>query len=106
MRRVSKNRGGYGFRGRWGVSQRTRLTTKPGSTTQNTHRRDLLAAGPTGAELPGQAVAWASSSAKPRVLLGLTGMPGPIVVVNVTFLRYLPLAAAGLSLITSSRAAA
>ena len=54
----------------------------------------------------GQAVASASSSVKPRVLLGSTGMPGPIVVVNVTFFRYRPLAAAGLSLITSSRAAA
>jgi len=53
-----------------------------------------------------QAVASASSSAKPRVLLGSTGMPGPIVVVKVTFFRYLPLAAAGLSLITSSSAAA
>src|SRR3984957_8359498 len=28
-----------------------------------------------------------SSSKKPRVLLGSTGMPGPIVVVNVIFLR-------------------
>jgi hypothetical protein len=54
----------------------------------------------------GQAVASARSSVKPRVLLGSTGMPGPIVVVNVTFFRYRPLAAAGLSLITSSRAAA
>ena len=54
----------------------------------------------------GQALASASSSVKPRVLLGSTGMPGPIVVVNVTFLRYRPLAAAGLSLITSSSAAA
>src|SRR6266699_991661 len=53
----------------------------------------------------GQAVASARSSAKLRVLLGSTGMPGPIVVVKVTFLRYLPLAAAGLSRITSSRAA-
>jgi hypothetical protein len=54
----------------------------------------------------GQAVASARSSVKPRVLLGSTGMPGPIVVVNVTFFRYRPLAAAGLSLITSSKAAA
>jgi hypothetical protein len=53
-----------------------------------------------------QAVASASSSAKPRVLLGSTGIPGPMVVVKVTFRRYLPLAAAGLSRITSSRAAA
>jgi len=29
----------------------------------------------------------ASSSVKPRVLFGSTGMPGPIVVVNVTFFR-------------------
>jgi hypothetical protein len=54
----------------------------------------------------GQAVASARSSARLRVLLGSTGMPGPIVVVKVTFFRYRPLAAAGLSLITSSRAAA
>ena len=54
----------------------------------------------------GQAVASARSSARLRVLLGSTGIPGPIVVVKVTFLRYRPLAAAGLSLITSSRAAA
>jgi hypothetical protein len=33
------------------------------------------------------AEAAASSSAKPRVLFGSTGMPGPIVVVNVTFFR-------------------
>src|SRR5215475_8321276 len=54
----------------------------------------------------GQAVASARSSVRLRVLLGSTGMPGPIVVVKVTFFRYRPLAAAGLSLITSSRAAA
>jgi len=106
MRRVSKNRGGYGFRGGSGVPECTKSTTKPGSTTQNAVRADVPAAGPAGAEPQGQAVAWASSSVKPRVLLGSTGMPGPIVVVNVTFLRYLPLAAAGLSLITSSMAAA
>jgi hypothetical protein len=29
----------------------------------------------------------ASSAVKPRVLFGSTGMPGPIVVVNVTFFR-------------------
>jgi hypothetical protein len=33
------------------------------------------------------AEAAASSSVKPRVLFGSTGMPGPIVVVNVTFFR-------------------
>src|ERR1700677_454558 len=54
----------------------------------------------------GEAVASVSSSVRWRVLFGSTGMPGAIVVVKVTFLRYLPLAAAGLSLITSSRAAA
>ena len=54
----------------------------------------------------GQAVASARSSVRLRVLLGSTGMPGPIVVVKVTFFTYRPLAAAGLSLITSSRAAA
>ena len=53
----------------------------------------------------GQAEASAVSSVKLRVLLGSTGIPGPIVVVKVTFLTYRPLAAAGLSLITSSRAA-
>jgi hypothetical protein len=72
--------------------------------------REQRAAGPGIRGRPrcaqGQAVASASSSVKPRVLLGSTGMPGPIVVVNVTFFRYRPLAAAGLSLITSSRAAA
>ena len=35
----------------------------------------------------GQAVASAGSSVKLRVLLGSTGMPGAIVVVNVTFFR-------------------
>jgi hypothetical protein len=38
--------------------------------------------------------------------LGSTRIPGLIVVVTVIFLRYLPLAAAGLSLMTSSIAAA
>jgi len=33
------------------------------------------------------AEAAASSPVKPRVLFGSTGMPGPIVVVNVTFFR-------------------
>ena len=46
-----------------------------------------------------------SSSKKPRVLLGSTGMPGAMVVVKVIFFRYRPLAAAGLSLMTSSSAA-
>ena len=46
-----------------------------------------------------------SSSKKPRVLFGSTGMPGAMVEVKVIFLRYRPLAAAGLSLITSSIAA-
>ena len=46
-----------------------------------------------------------SSSKKPRVLFGSTGMPGAMVVVKVIFFRYRPLAAAGLSLITSSIAA-
>jgi hypothetical protein len=46
-----------------------------------------------------------SSSKKPRVLLGSTGMPGAMVEVKVIFLRYRPLAAAGLSLMTSSSAA-
>ena len=58
------------------------------------------------ARCAGQARVSAASSARLRVLLGSTGMPGPIVVVKVTFFRYRPLAAAGLSLITSSRAAA
>jgi hypothetical protein len=53
----------------------------------------------------GYAVASARSAVRLRVWLGSTGMPGPIEVVMVTFLRYRPLAAAGLSLITSSRAA-
>jgi hypothetical protein len=35
----------------------------------------------------GAAGAAASSSVKPRILFGSTGMPGPIVVVNVTFFR-------------------
>ena len=54
----------------------------------------------------GQEGVSARSPVRLRVLLGSTGMPGPIVVVKVTFFRYRPLAAAGLSLITSSRAAA
>jgi hypothetical protein len=70
-------------------------------------KRRVPASGPAAsARLKGQAVASASSSVKLRVLLGSTGMPGPIVVVKVTFFTYRPLAAAGLSLITSSRAAA
>jgi hypothetical protein len=52
------------------------------------------------------ATASSNSLVRPRVRLGSTGMPGPIVVVTVTFLRYRPLAAAGLSLTTSSIAAA
>jgi hypothetical protein len=52
------------------------------------------------------ATASSSSLVTPRVMLGSTGIPGPIVVVTVTFLRYRPLAAAGFSLITSSIAAA
>ncbi len=52
------------------------------------------------------AAASSISSVSPRVRLGSTGMPGPIVVVNVIFLTYRPLAAAGLSLTTSSIAAA
>ena len=54
----------------------------------------------------GQAGVSASSAVRLRVWLGSTGMPGPIEVVKVTFLRYRPRAAAGLSLITSSSAAA
>ena len=38
-----------------------------------------------GLRKPYAAGAAASSSVKPRVLFGSTGMPGPIVVVNVTF---------------------
>jgi hypothetical protein len=52
------------------------------------------------------AAASSISSVSPRVRLGSTGTPGPIVVVNVIFLTYRPLAAAGLSLTTSSMAAA
>jgi hypothetical protein len=52
------------------------------------------------------AAASSISSVSPRVRLGSTGTPGPIVVVNVIFLTYRPLAAAGLSLTTSSIAAA
>src|SRR5579875_157585 len=37
--------------------------------------------------VPGQALAGSSSSTKPRVLFGSTGMPGPMVVVSVAFLR-------------------
>ncbi len=76
---------------------------------------------PTAAEGPGafrslglkrvllarQTAAVSSDSAvSPLVMPGSTGMPGPIVVVIATFFRYLPLAAAGLSLMTSSSAAA
>src|SRR5437016_367732 len=48
----------------------------------------------------------AVASVKLRVTLGSTGMPGPIVVVRKTFLRYLPLAADGLERSTSSSTAA
>ena len=84
---------GLGSRGRVGRERRSKERPVPG-----------IRGRPRCAQ--GQAVASASSSVKPRVLLGSTGMPGPIVVANVTFFRYRPLAAAGLSLITSSRAAA
>lgn len=40
-----------------------------------------------------------------RVALGSTGMPGPIVVVKVTFFRYRPFDADGLARSTSSSAA-
>src|SRR5690349_15464211 len=52
-----------------------------------------------------QPTGWASS-VRPRVLLGSTGMLGPMVVVMATFLRYRPLAADGLSRRISSMAAA
>ncbi len=52
------------------------------------------------------AVASSNSAVSPLVMPGSTGMPGPIVVENVTFFTYRPLAAAGLSLTTSSTAAA
>ena len=52
-----------------------------------------------------QAAGWASS-VRPRVLLGSTGMLGPMVVVMATFLRYRPLAADGFSRRISSMAAA
>ena len=48
----------------------------------------------------------AESSRRFFTTLGSTGTPGPIVVVTVTFLRYLPLAADGLARSTSSRTAA
>ena len=47
-----------------------------------------------------------SSTSRLRVTFGSTGMPGPIVVAKVTFLRYLPLAADGLARSTSSSTAA
>jgi len=52
-----------------------------------------------------QLAGW-SSSVRPRVLLGSTGMLGPMVVVMATFLRYRPLAADGFSRRISSMAAA
>jgi hypothetical protein len=61
---------------------------------------------PPGQHSPLGYTATSSSWMKPRVLLGSTGMPGPIVVVIVAFLRYRPLAAAGLSRMISSSAAA
>jgi len=56
----------------------------------------------------GQTAAGCSSNSavSPLVRLGSTWMPGPIVEVIATFLTYLPLAAAGLSRMTSSMAAA
>src|SRR5688572_4762410 len=47
-----------------------------------------------------------SSTSMLRVRFGSTGMPGPMVVETVTFLRYRPLAEEGLARSTSSRAAA
>ena len=67
--------------------------------------RDLAAGRDTWCGAQPAAVS-SSSSASPRVRLGSTRIPGLIVVVTVIFLRYLPLAAAGLSLMTSSIAAA
>jgi hypothetical protein len=47
-----------------------------------------------------------SSVSRLRVRAGSTGIPGPMVVLKVTFLRYRPLAADGLARRTSSSAAA
>ena len=84
-----------------------------GATRRPGGRRSLptpggrgLIAGPGAGGLRQLAGASSSSSISPRVRLGSTGTPGPIVVVKVTFLTYRPLAAAGLSLTTSSIAAA
>lgn len=58
-------------------------------------------------ERPGEAQPVVVASAmRLRVRFGSTGMPGPMVVVKVTFFRYRPLAAAGLARRISSRAAA
>ena len=52
-----------------------------------------------------QTAALSSRSSRLRVFAGSTGMPGPMVVVKTTFLRYRPLAADGLARSTSSSAA-
>src|SRR4029077_15421846 len=54
----------------------------------------------TGAPGPGVQLA-VSATSRLRVAFGSTGMPGPIVVAKVTFLRYFPLAAEGLARCTS-----
>src|SRR4051812_21179779 len=54
----------------------------------------------------GEGWSFYSSASMLRVRFGSTGMPGPMVVETVTFLRYRPLADDGLARRTSSRAAA
>jgi len=93
-------------RGRTGGAGRAGTRNAPRRRPGRVRERKARSERGTRSERKGQAVASARSSSKLRVLLGSTGMPGAIVVVKVTFFRYLPLAAAGLSLMISSRAAA
>jgi len=85
------------------TSPATGLNTASGAPREPARRPHPGASGPDQRQT---AAASSSSSARPLVMPGSTWTPGPIVVVIATFLTYLPLAAAGLSLMTSSSAAA
>src|SRR3954454_12311756 len=91
----------------WG--ERRQEYTVRTSTRKRSWRRDRLPDRERGhgamiGALLAQAVG--SSTSMLRVRFGSTGMPGPIVVETVTFLRYRPLADEGLARRTSSSAAA
>ncbi len=90
------------------VGAATTLTT---SASRTGRKRPTPARRIAGRELVGMggscqtAAPLSSRSSRLRVFAGSTGIPGPIVVVKKTFLRYRPLAADGLARSTSSSAA-